>query len=171
VRKRKQIITSIVMGSAVAALSATNVNAATPPAQSDHNNPLSDLLAQIPPPPPAPIQQPLVPNPRITIDGMTPTPGVGLATPGTTRAVAPPVGDISVSNLDATVSNVVELSSDKNIPKLLLKDAPIREVLEILVQTAGLNLAYMGTNPDDKNNAATATAAPKPEANYPQSPQ
>ncbi len=169
-RKRKQIITSIVMGSAVAALSATNVNAAPQPAQSAHNNPLSDLLAQIPPPPPAPTQQPLVPNPRITIDGVTPTPGVGLATPGITRAVAPPVGDISVSNLDATIFNAVDLGSDKNIPKLLLKDAPIREVLEILVQTSGLNLAYIAHNPDDKNNATAGgvrvegVSAQKPEA-------
>jgi type IV pilus assembly protein PilQ len=162
VSKRKQIITSIVMGSAVAALSVTNVNAAEQPATkpSDaHKN----LLAQTPPPPPAP-QQPLVPNPRITIDGVTPTPGVGLATPTMPRAVAPPVGDISVSSMDATISNAVDLGTDKNIPKLLLKDAPIREVLEILVQTSGLNLAYMGSNPDDKSgqtvsapNAPTTT--------------
>jgi type IV pilus assembly protein PilQ len=139
------------MGSAIAALSVTNVNAAEQPTVKPADAP-KDLLAQIPPPPPAPPQQPLVPNPRITIDGVTPTPGVGLATPNMPRAVAPPVGDISVSNLDATISNTVDLGSDKNIPKLLLKDAPIREVLEILVQTSGLNLAYMGTNPDDKNN-------------------
>jgi type IV pilus assembly protein PilQ len=162
VRKRKQIITSIVMGSAVAALSVTNVNAAAKPAQAENKDPLSNLIAQTPPPPPAPTQQPLVPNPRITIDGITPTPGVGLATPTMSRAVAPPVGDISVSNLDATTFNAVDLGSDKNIPKLVLKDAPIREVLEILVQTSGLNLAYMANNPDDKNSAAAAT--PKAEA-------
>ena len=67
------------------------------------------------------------------------------------RAVAPPVGDISVSNLDATIFNAVDLGSDKNIPKLVLKDAPVREVLEILVQTSGLNLAYMSNNPDRKS--------------------
>jgi type IV pilus assembly protein PilQ len=164
VRKRKQIITSLVMGSAVAALSVTNVNAASQPDLASKPD-ASDLLAQTPPPPPAPTQQPLVPNPKITIDGVTATPGVGLQTPNMPRAVAPPVGDISVSNLDATIFNVVDLGSDKNIPKLVLKDAPIREVLEILVQTSGLNLAYVGSNPDDKNAPAAATAAtPKADA-------
>jgi type IV pilus assembly protein PilQ len=164
VSKHKNIITSIVMGSAVAALSATNVNAAAQPTQSDTKNPLSNLISQTPPPPPAPTQQPLVPNPRITIDGVTPTPGVGLQTPNMPRAIAPPVGDISVSNLDAVTFNAVDLGTDKNIPKLVLKDAPIREVLEILVQTSGLNLAYMATNPDDKNNATATGTAPKAEA-------
>lgn len=162
-RKRKQIMTSLVMGSAVAALSVTSVNAASQPALSENQNPHSDLVAQIPPPPPAPTQQPLVPNPRITIDGVTATPGAGLATPNMPRAVAPPVGDISVSNLDATISNAVNLDSDKNIPRLQLKDAPIREVLEILVQTSGLNLAYIPTNPDDKNNQTATTPKVEPK--------
>ncbi len=161
--KRKQIITSIVMGSAVAALSAATVNASAAPAELKSQDPSSDLLAQTPPPPPPPNQQPLVPNPRITIDGVTATPGVGLQTPNMPRAVAPPVGDISVSNLDATISNTVDLGTDKNVPKLALKDAPIREVLEILVQTSGLNLAYMATNPDDKNNAAATTPKAEPK--------
>jgi type IV pilus assembly protein PilQ len=163
VRKRQQIITSIVMGSAVAALSATNVNAASTAQPGNNSTPDSDLVAQIPPAPPAPTQQPLVPNPKITIDGVTPTPGVGLQTPNMPRAIAPPVGDISVSNMDAAIFNAVDLGSDKNIPKLVLKDAPIREVLEILVQTSGLNLAYMATNPDDKNAPATTTPKPEPK--------
>ena len=162
--KRKNIITSIVMGSAVAALSATNVNAADRPAPSDTNNPLSNLISQTPPPPPpAPTQQPLVPNPRITIDGVTPTPGVGIQTPNMPRAIAPPVGDISVSNLNAVISNTVDLGSDKNVSKLVLKDAPIREVLESLIQTAGLNLAYMPSNPDDKNNQTATTPKIEPK--------
>jgi type IV pilus assembly protein PilQ len=163
VRKRKNIITSIVMGSAVAALSATNVNAAAEPAQSDIKNPLSNLVSQTPPPPPAPTQQPLVPNPRITIDGVTPTPGVGIQTPNMPRAIAPPVGDISVSSLNAVISNTVDLGSDKNVSKLVLKDAPIREVLESLIQTAGLNLAYMASNPDDKNNQTATTPKLEPK--------
>jgi type IV pilus assembly protein PilQ len=163
VRKHKNIITSIVMGSAVAALSATNVNAAPQPAQSDTKNPLSNLISQTPPPPPAPTQQPLVPNPRITIDGVTPTPGVGIQTPNMPRAIAPPVGDISVSSLNAVISNTVDLGSDKNVSKLVLKDAPIREVLESLIQTAGLNLAYMTSNPDDKNNQTATTPKVEPK--------
>lgn len=144
-RKRQQIITSIVMGGAVAALSVPAVNAAqpTPIANPD---PSSDLVAQS-----RPNQQPLVPNPKITIDNAPTMP----------RAVAPPVGDISVSNLDGTIFGAVDLSSNKNIPNLVLKDAPVREVLELLVQNAGLNLAYMANSPDDKNNQTAV--APKVE--------
>jgi type IV pilus assembly protein PilQ len=140
VRKRQQIITSIVMGSAVAALSATNVNAAST-AQPDNNSTAdSDLVAQIPPAPPAPTQQPLVPNPKITIDGVTPTPGVGLQTPNMPRAVAPPVGDISVSNMDAATPQI-KLDSNARI-NMVLKKTPAREVLESLARSANLNIAY-----------------------------
>ena len=85
--KHQQIITSIVMGSAVTALSVTSVQASQP-AQTDKLNPSSNLVAQT-----AQNQQPLVPNPRITIENAPTIP----------RAVAPPVGDISVSNIDAAI--------------------------------------------------------------------
>lgn len=148
--KRKQIITSIVMGSAVAALSTTNVNAATQTNEPSQPAPSSDLLAQTPPAPPAP----LVPNPRITIDGVPPTPGVGLLTPTMPRAVAPPVGDISVSNMDAAIPQI-NLDSTARI-NMVLKNSPAREVLESLARSANLNLAY--------SNVADATADGKPKA-------
>ncbi|AFY96334.1 secretin N-terminal domain-containing protein [Chamaesiphon minutus] len=136
VSKRKQIITSIVMGSTVAALAAPNANAAVQqPEGVDKSTPSSDLIAQT-----KPTQQPLVPNPKITIDGAPPTPGVGLATPTMPRAVAPPVGDISVSNLDATIPQI-NLESNARI-NMVLKNTPAREVLESLARSANLNLAY-----------------------------
>jgi type IV pilus assembly protein PilQ len=157
VSKRKQIITSIVLGSAVAALSAPTVNAAVQTVQTDKSSPSSDLLAQTPPAPPAPKQQqPLVPNPKITIDGVTPTPGVGLATPTLPRAVAPPVGDISVSNLDAAIPQI-NLDSSARI-NMVLKNTPAREVLESLARSANLNLAYA-------DGAAGADGKAKAEAN------
>jgi type IV pilus assembly protein PilQ len=136
VRNRKQIITSIVMGSAVAALSSAAVNAAPQPVNQSKLAPSSDLIAQTPPPPPPP----MVPNPNITIDGVTPVPGVGLATPTIPHAVAPPVGDISVSNLDASMP-VIDLGSSARI-NMVLKNTPAREVLESLARSANLNLAY-----------------------------
>jgi type IV pilus assembly protein PilQ len=148
VRKRQQIITSIVMGSAVAALSATNVNAASTAPADNNTTPDSDLVAQIPPAPPAPTQQPLVPNPKITIDGVTPTPGVGLQTPNMPRAVAPPVGDISVSNMDAATPQI-KIDSSARI-NMVLKKTPAREVLESLARSAGLNLAYADGGNDSK---------------------
>jgi type IV pilus assembly protein PilQ len=147
VRKRQQIITSIVMGSAVAALSVPAVNAAQP-TPITNPDPSSDLVAQS-----SPNQQPLVPNPKITIDNAPMMP----------RAVAPPVGDISVSNLDGTIFGAVDLSTNKNIPNLVLKDAPVREVLELLVQNAGLNLAYMANSPDDKNNQTAVAPRAEPK--------
>ena len=148
--KRQQIISSIVMGSAVTALSVTNVQASQP-APIDKLDPSSNLVAQA-----TPTQQPLVPNPRITIENAPTMP----------RAIAPPVGDISVSNLDATISNTVDLGSDKNIPTLVLKDAPVREVLELLVQSSGLNLAYMASNPDDKNNQTAVAPKAEPKITF-----
>jgi type IV pilus assembly protein PilQ len=156
VRQRKQIISSMMMGGALAALSATAVNAAPQPSAQTKLTPNKDLVAQS-------SQQPLVPNPAITIDGMAATPGVGLATPLMPRAVAPPVGDISVSNLDGVIFSAVDLGAEKNIPSLVLKDAPVREVLELLVQNAGLNLAYMAANPDDKNNQTAVVVVKEPK--------
>jgi type IV pilus assembly protein PilQ len=155
VSKRKQIITSIVMGSAVAALSATNVNAATQSKQPSQPTASSDLLAQTPPAPPAP----MVPNPKVTIDGVTPTPGVGLLTPTMPRAVAPPVGDISVSNIDAAIPQI-KLDSNARI-NMVLKNSPAREVLASLARSANLNLAYSdsATGTEAKAKAPEATVS------------
>ena len=139
--KRKQIITSIVIGSAVVALSGSNANAVQP-AQADKPIPSNDLVAQTPPPPPAPNQQPLVPNPKVTIDGVAPTPGVGLQTPTMPRAVAPPVGDISVSNIDAAVPQL-NLGSNKSYSITATQSA--RELLKRIAYEANLNIAYSDT--------------------------
>ena len=134
--KHQQIITSIVMGSAVTALSVTNVQASQP-APIDKLDRSSNLVAQA-----APTQQPLVPNPRITIDNAPTMP----------RAIAPPVGDISVSNLDAAIPPI-GLNSTARV-NMILKNTPAREVLESLARSANLNLAYADTlNADGKAKA------------------
>jgi type IV pilus assembly protein PilQ len=125
------------MSSVVAAISVTTVSAATQPSTHSNQNLGKNLIAQTTPPT---NQQPLVPNPKITIDGIAPTPGVGLATPTMPRAVAPPVGDISVSNIDAGIPQIKLDSESKT--NLTLKGAPAREVLESLARAANLNLAY-----------------------------
>jgi type IV pilus assembly protein PilQ len=130
VRKRNQIITSMFVGGAVVALSATKIDAAqpTPAEQLDTSN---NLISQTPPPPPPPVnQQPLVPNPKITVEN----------SPTMPRAIAPPVGDISVSNLDAAIPQI-NLDSTARI-NMVLKNTPAREVLESLARSANLNLAY-----------------------------
>ncbi|MGG6238449.1 AMIN domain-containing protein [Nodosilinea sp. AN01ver1] len=84
----------------------------------------------------------LVPNPEVTIDGNpVPRPQVQQAPPFLPRAVAPPIGDISVAEGAPTFNNI-NLGSNERIPKLLLRDAPAREVLSLLARAAGLNLVF-----------------------------
>jgi type IV pilus assembly protein PilQ len=149
VSKRKQIITSMAIGSAVAALSASHVNAATR-TQIDTPAPSSNLLVQTPPAPPAPTQQPLVPNPKVTIDGVTATPGVGLQTPTMPRAVAPPIGDISVSTIDAAMPQI-NLDSRKLYSVTATQSA--RELLRQIAFEANLNVV-------DSDNSTDGKAAP-----------
>lgn len=84
----------------------------------------------------------LVPNPEVTIDGApSPQPRVQQAPPFLPRAVAPPIGDISVAEGVPSFSSI-NLGSNERIPKLLLRDAPAREVLSLLARAAGLNLVF-----------------------------
>ena len=59
------------------------------------------------------------------------------------RAVAPPVGDMAVSNIN-TMPDVVDLGTSSLVPRLVLRDAPIREVLSLLARSANLNVVYAG---------------------------
>jgi len=92
----------------------------------------------------------LLPNPEVTItrDDRPPLPSeiqsqTNQAPPFQSRAVPPPLGDISVSNIAPGVGNI-ELSSGERIPRLVLRDAPVRDVLALLARAAGLNIAFTG---------------------------
>jgi type IV pilus assembly protein PilQ len=93
-------------------------------------------LAQVPMPsvPSSGVSNPALPagplqSPPSTIPPMLP------------RAVPPPVGDISVSQLDASAATI-DLGTAQRIPRLVLRDAPVREVLSLLARAANLNLAW-----------------------------
>ncbi len=94
---------------------------------------------------PAPSQRPnvLVPDPKVIIDGVPATPPqqANVAPAFLRRAAAPPVGDIAISNIDASAS-AIDLGSAERVPRLVLRDAPAREVLALLARAAGLNLAF-----------------------------
>ncbi|MCC5669651.1 AMIN domain-containing protein [Nostoc sp. CHAB 5784] len=101
----------------------------------------------------------LVPNPEVTIDGQLaqaagPGQPVSQAPPFLPRAVAPPVGDIAISNTDASPSSI-DLGTQERVPRLVLRDAPVREVLSLLARAANLNLAYIG---GEQGAAANAPA-------------
>jgi type IV pilus assembly protein PilQ len=112
-------------------------------------------LSQTAPPPAPPVrtsQNPgvLLPNPEITVtrNDRPPLPSeiqsqTNQAAPFQPRAVAPPLGDIAVSNIAPGVGNI-ELSSGERIPRLVLRDAPVRDVLALLARAAGLNIAFTG---------------------------
>lgn len=106
---------------------------------------------------------PVVPNPKVTIDGKpAPTDGIAQpqvpAPPFLPRAVAPPVGDMAISNLDASPSNI-DLGTQERVPRLVLRDAPVREVLSLLARAAGLNLVYASgsTGNNGKNDQAASS--------------
>lgn len=93
-------------------------------------------------PPTLPATDILVPNPEVTIDGVpVPRPQVQQAPPFLPRAVAPPIGDISIAESMPTFSDI-DLGSNERIPRLLLRDAPAREVLGLLARAANLNLVF-----------------------------
>ncbi len=130
------------------------------------------ILAQSP--------QPLVPNPQILIDGRPPAPTnqpqtlfpnpqiivnnppsplgavqpIAPAPPFLPGAVPPPLGDIATATIDSSASTV-DLGSSVRIPRLVVRDAPVREVLGVLVRTAGLNIAFT-----EGQTGATGGAAP-----------
>ncbi|MBD2412605.1 general secretion pathway protein GspD [Nostoc calcicola FACHB-389] len=107
----------------------------------------------------------LVPNPQVTIDGQPaqaagPGQPVSQAPPFLPRAVAPPVGDIAISATDASPSTI-DLATQERVPRLVLRDAPVREVLSLLARAAGLNLAYIGSEQGgggQQGGAAQATS-------------
>ncbi|MEM6614045.1 MAG: secretin N-terminal domain-containing protein, partial [Cyanobacteria bacterium P01_C01_bin.72] len=110
----------------------------------------------------------LIPNPEVVINdnrvndikekvfqaqenGLEPTP------PSATlpRAVAPPVGDMAVSNIN-TMPDMVDLGSSALVPRLVLRDAPVREVLALLARSASLNVVYAeGESNNDEETGPT----------------
>jgi type IV pilus assembly protein PilQ len=102
------------------------------------------------PPPAVPTPSPdvLVPNPTIRIEG-NPAPATGAAQPVAPappflpRAIAPPVGDIAISNINAS-AGFIDLGTAVRVPRLVLREAPVREVLALLARSAGLNVAFTG---------------------------
>ena len=95
---------------------------------------ISQLLAQ------TNNQDVLVPNPTIKIDGKVVDRNQS-APPFLPKAVAPPVGDMSVSNVRNNTPTV-NLGTTALVPRLVLRDAPATEVLALLTRAAGLNIIF-----------------------------
>ncbi|AGF51966.1 general secretion pathway protein D [Synechocystis sp. PCC 6803] len=126
------------------------------------------------PPPPAGSGQVMFPNPEIIIQqqggvpqrGASPqvgnpsilSPAVPVA-PVRSRAVPPPVGDLAISNINASF-DMIDLGQrgQVNVPSLVLREAPAREVLAVLTRYAGMNLIFT----DNQNNEGTPTPGTPP---------
>lgn len=127
-------------------------------------------LAVAPPPAAAPQLPPssmsrnevLVPEPAISIDGRPVGPGTPPTGPAPSflpRAVAPPVGDIATATIDPSPS-AINLNTAERIPRLVLRDAPVRDVLALLARTAGVNIAFT-TGVAEGEDAEGAGAGPR----------
>ena len=93
--------------------------------------------------PAAPAPDVLVPNPQVVIDGVpVQAPSVQQAPPFLPAAVAPPVGDIAVAESVPTFG-FIDLGTTERVPRLVLRDAPSREVLNLLARAADLNLVFI----------------------------
>lgn len=95
---------------------------------------------------------PLVPNPEIIIQGAPQTPSA----PTLPRAVAPPVGDIAISNIDASAEKV-KFERNITVPRVLLREASAREVLMTLANYAGYNVVF--TSAQGETNATSQTVS------------
>ncbi|MBW4495030.1 MAG: AMIN domain-containing protein [Oscillatoria princeps RMCB-10] len=108
----------------------------------------------------------MFPNPEVTIDGMPAAPGgvppagvsPSAAPPLLPRAIAPPVGDIAISTTDSSGATL-DLGTNERVPRLVLRDAPVREVLSLLVRAAGLNIAFSGDAPAQTGQGAQPAQA------------
>jgi len=94
------------------------------------------------------------PNPEITVNGKSTNnrqvrqrsngqtaPNSRGVKPTRPRAVAPPVGDIAVSPTPYSPERV-DLGTDTRLQRLVLREAPVREVLSVLARSANLNLVF-----------------------------
>lgn len=85
----------------------------------------------------------LVPNPQMSIDGKKIQSSQVIPPPSFRRPVAPPVGDMAVSNRENRPMTV-NLGTSTTIPSLVLRDAPVKDVLSLLTRSAGLNIVFAG---------------------------
>lgn len=97
----------------------------------------------------------LVPNPTIRIDGKPAQPSQPSPPPFLPRAVAPPVGDMAVSNITNTSPPLIQLRTNAILPRLVLKEAPTQEVLSLLARSAGYNLVFSESETDTDDSTVS----------------
>jgi type IV pilus assembly protein PilQ len=121
---------------------------------------------------PVPPNGVMVPNPEIIIKSNgTPNPTIITPTmpmvPVLPRAVAPPVGDMSISNVNSSYDPIDLGPTGKTIiPRLVLRKAPADEVLKVLARYAGVNLVSIdGTGMQGKDSSTEEKTTSNVNAN------
>ncbi len=135
------------VGNLVLAYTSTATTASQPPA---------DSQARQPRPQSAPPANVLVPNPGVTIDGQTASLQRAAVPPTLPRAVAIPHGDIAVSDVPIR-PYTVNLGTNQIIPRLVLRDAPVREVLSLLARAGGVNIAFAEADGGSGDSSSAST--------------
>jgi len=115
-------------------------------------------LAQVPEPIDDPFfdDEVLIPDPGVVIDGVPVASPSQVGVPVRPRAIAPPVGDIAVANTDIS-PEPINLGTTEIVPRLVLRDAPVRDVLSLLGRAAGLNVAFLTSEVGTAEGQAGAT--------------
>ena len=137
------LIFSLRSGSGNAATQSNSQQITTPPATTPSQ------IAQTPENQTPPVQLPRIQNGFPVLP-----PGANVAPPMLPRAIAPPVGDIAVSNIDTT-PGAISLNSNELVPRLVLKDAPVRDVLTLLARVASLNVAFAEASAEEEDAEQT----------------
>ncbi|MFN3361630.1 MAG: secretin N-terminal domain-containing protein [Pseudanabaenaceae cyanobacterium] len=91
-------------------------------------------------PKPAPTNPQGVP-PTTPVQQQVPGRVQGTVPPFQRRPVPAPIGDISVSTTTLK-PDIVDLGTKERVPRLSLREAPVREVLAVVAKVAGLNVAF-----------------------------
>jgi type IV pilus assembly protein PilQ len=120
--------------------------------------PLPSQVAQMQTPPPD--GRVMVPNPGVTINGVPVNQNVPPSLP---RAIAPPLGDQAVSNIDSSAGEI-NLGTNEVVPRLVLRDAPVRDVLSLLARAAGMNVAYVDGSVAEAQRTGESVDAAAPSA-------
>ncbi|MFS8777304.1 AMIN domain-containing protein [Synechococcus sp. W70.1] len=129
-------------------------NSPSPPVAAATPQPLAQNSPSSPPAQTAPTPQPASPKPVISQvpsvgqlnQPQLPPGSLPTGSPFQGRAVAPPAGDIAVGTI-LPDPPTVDLGSNARI-SLTLKDAPVGDVLSLLVRRAGLNVVLNDVPPD-----------------------
>lgn len=88
----------------------------------------------------------IAPNPQITLEGnpaplAQPTQPVVPVPPLLPQPVPPPLGPMAVANVNIS-PEILDLGTSARVPRIVLQEAPAREVLGLLARSADLNLVF-----------------------------